>query len=85
MAAGNTPTSLDAILSGQKIHSRIRQSGHSKSEIQEMLGLECPQSIYRWLKGQSMPSIDNLYMLSQILEVHMEDLLVSMDAAEHSI
>ena len=55
MAAGNTPTSLDAILSGQKIHSRIRQSGHSISEIQEMLGLECPQSIYRWLKGQSMP------------------------------
>lgn len=78
MVTRKTPASLDAILSGQKIHGRILQSGYSIKEIQNMLGLECPQSVYRWLKGRSMPSIDNLYMLSQILDVHMEDLLVSM-------
>nr|WP_300850921.1 helix-turn-helix transcriptional regulator [uncultured Acetatifactor sp.] len=85
MVTRKTPASLDAILSGQKIHGRILQSGYSIKEIQNMLGLECPQSVYRWLKGRSMPSIDNLYMLSQILDVHMEDLLVSMDAADHSV
>lgn len=85
MVTRKTPASLDAILSGQKIHDRILQSGYSIKEIQNMLGLECPQSVYRWLKGRSMPSIDNLYMLSQILDVHMEDLLVSMDAADHSV
>lgn len=85
MVTRKTPASLDAILSGHKIHGRILQSGYSIKEIQNMLGLECPQSVYRWLKGRSMPSIDNLYMLSQILDVHMEDLLVSMDAADHSV
>lgn len=85
MVTRKTPASLDAILSGQKIHGRILQSGYSIKEIQNMLGLECPQSVYRWLKGRSMSSIDNLYMLSQILDVHMEDLLVSMDAADHSV
>lgn len=85
MVTRKTPASLYAILSGQKIHGRILQSGYSIKEIQNMLGLECPQSVYRWLKGRSMPSIDNLYMLSQILDVHMEDLLVSMDAADHSV
>ena len=85
MVTRKTPASLDAILSGQKIHGRTLQSGYSIKEIQNMLGLECPQSVYRWLKGRSMPSIDNLYMLSQILDVHMEDLLVSMDAADHSV
>ena len=85
MVTRKTPASLDAILSGQKIHGRILQSGYSIKEIQNMLGLECPQSVYRWLKGRSMPSIDNLYMLSQILDVHMQDLLVSMDAADHSV
>ena len=56
MVTRKTPASLDAILSGQKIHGRILQSGYSIKEIQNMLGLECPQSVYRWLKGRSMPS-----------------------------
>jgi len=44
-------------------------------DIQEYLKLACPQSIYRWYKGQILPSVDNLLMLSRLLGVHMEDLL----------
>lgn len=76
MAEGNIFTTLDAVLTGQKIHNAIKQSGYSIRELQEMLGLSCPQPIYRWIKGHTMPSIDNLYMLSRILGVPMEDLLV---------
>ncbi len=76
MAERNSFTSLDVILTGQKLDSAIKQSGYSIKELQEMLGLSCPQPIYRWIKGRTLPSIDNLYMLSRILGVHMEDLLV---------
>ncbi len=76
MAAGNTPASLDAIQTGRKINSAIKQSGYSIRELQEMLGLSCPQPIYRWIRGRTLPSIDNLYMLSRILEVPMDELLV---------
>lgn len=76
MAAGNTPTSLDAVQTGRKIESAIKQSGYSIRELQEMLGLSCPQPIYRWIRGRTLPSIDNLYMLSRILEVPMDELLV---------
>ena len=69
-------TPLDLILTGQKIHSIIFENGYSVKEIQEILNLECPQSVYRWMKGHSLPSVDNLYMLSKILNMHMEDLLV---------
>ena len=84
MAEGNTLTSLDAMLTGQKLNSAIKQSGYSIRELQEMLGLSCPQPIYRWIKGRTLPSIDNLYMLSRILGVHMEDLLVPRDASGNS-
>lgn len=76
MAAGNMPASLDAVQTGRKIDSAIKQSGYSIRELQEMLGLSCPQPIYRWIRGRTLPSIDNLYMLSRILEVPMDELLV---------
>lgn len=84
MAEGNIFTTLDAVLTGQKIHNAIKQSGYSIRELQEMLSLSCPQPIYRWIKGRTLPSIDNLYMLSRILGVHMEELLVPRDTSGDS-
>ncbi len=81
---GNTLTTLDAVLTGRKIHDAIKQSGYSIKELQEMLGLSCPQPIYRWIKGRTLPSIDNLYMLSRILGMPMDDLLVPGDTGGNS-
>lgn len=68
--------SLDIILTGQRIRSVMKEKGYSVKEIQGILNLECPQSVYRWIKGYSIPSVDNLYMLSKLFCMHMEDLLV---------
>lgn len=68
--------SLDMVMTGAIIKKAISKSGFSIREIQEKLSLSCPQPIYRWMKGQTMPSLDNLYMLSSLLDVHMEDLLM---------
>ena len=76
MAAGNTFTTLDAVLTGKELGSAIKRSGYSIKELQGLLGLSCPQPIYRWIRGRTLPSIDNLYMLSRILEVPMDELLV---------
>lgn len=42
--------------------------GVKPKDIQEYLGLGCVQSIYRWLDGVSMPTIDNLYAISKMLQ-----------------
>ena len=44
-------------------------------DIQRILQLSCPQPIYRWFKGQILPSVDHLYVLSRVLNCHMEELL----------
>ena len=67
---------LDVILTGKKIHDVIHESGFTVKEIQGMLDLSCPQPIYRWMHGNTLPSVDNLYRLSRILKMHMEDMLV---------
>ena len=40
--------------------------------VQEYLGLGCVQSVYRWIDGVNMPTIDNLYALSELLQVPID-------------
>lgn len=61
-------TSLDTIKTGQNLKQAIQDSGYTVRELQEILHLECPQPIYRWMKGIVLPSLDNLYILSKVLE-----------------
>ncbi|MCD8038496.1 MAG: helix-turn-helix domain-containing protein [Lachnospiraceae bacterium] len=72
-------TSTDMLMTGGLIKRLVQEGGYSVGEVQQALGLSCPQPIYRWYKGQSMPSIDNLFILSQMLGLHMEDMLIQRD------
>ena len=72
----NTCVCLDMLMTGKRLRDMIAKKGYSIKEIQNKLSLSCPQPIYRWMNGQTLPSLDNLYMLSHILELPMEDLLM---------
>ena len=61
---------IDMIKTGQKIKECIQKTGYTVKDLQKILKLSCPQSIYRWFKGQILPSVDHLYTLSRILGVH---------------
>lgn len=49
--------------------------GFSVKDIQEYLGLASVQSVYHWLNGISMPTIDNLYALSELFQVTVDDMI----------
>lgn len=70
-------TRLDMKLTGKKLKFMAKRNGYSVKDIQEYLGLACPQPIYRWYKGIILPSVDNLLRLSELFSVHMEELLVT--------
>ena len=46
--------------------------GITPKDVQEYLGLGCVQSVYRWIDGVNMPTIDNLYALSELLQVPID-------------
>ena len=75
-------TTLDVVKTGQRIRKAIQAKGYTVREMQELLSFECPQSIYRWFHGKTMPTIDSLFALSKILDMHMEDLLVAREIKE---
>lgn len=43
--------------------------GITPKDVQEQRGLGCVQSVYRWLDGINMPTVDNLYALSELFQV----------------
>ena len=47
----------------------------SVKDLKEYLGLGSIQSIYHWLNGICLPSIDNLYALSCLFQLPMDDLI----------
>lgn len=68
---------IDLEKTGKHLESLIRQRGYSVKDIQNFLHLSCPQPVYRWIRGQILPSVDHLYVLAEVLQVHMEELLVT--------
>lgn len=76
MAKRITYPNIDMQRTGRKLKHMIESAGYTPRMIQDYLHLSCVQPIYRWYKGLILPSVDNLLMLSELLNVHMEDLLV---------
>ncbi len=72
----NIYMNIDMEKTGKRIERAIRTAGFSVKTIQNYLHLSCPQPIYRWFKGQILPSVDHLYVLSGLLGMHMEELIV---------
>ena len=48
----------------------------SVRELQEAFGFETPQAIYKCQHGTALPTIDNLVILSAVLDVRMDEILV---------
>ena len=71
----NLPT-IDMVKTGEKIESLRRASGFTVSELQEYLGFNTPQSIYKWQKGKVIPTVDHLVALSSLFEVIIDEIII---------
>lgn len=66
---------VDIHRTGQQIKQIMQQQNITVRMIQEYLGLATPQSIYHWFSGRNMPSVDNLYALSELFGVPVDAML----------
>lgn len=66
---------IDKEATGKQIKRIMDYREITVKQVQEALGLSCVQGIYHWLNGISLPSLDNLYALSELLQVSMDSLV----------
>ena len=60
---------------GINLRLLMDKKGISVKEVKDYLGLTSIQSVYNWLNGLNMPTIDNLYALSQMLDVSIDEIV----------
>ncbi|HWQ50399.1 MAG TPA: helix-turn-helix transcriptional regulator [Terriglobales bacterium] len=75
---------IDPVATGENIVRLRRERGLSVRDLQAYFGFEEPQAIYKWQRGKSLPSVDNLYALGRLLDVPMDEILVSITQMQSS-
>lgn len=45
-------------------------------DIQDAMGFNTPQAIYKWMRGEAIPSVDNLVILSELFDTAIDEILV---------
>lgn len=60
---------------GHRLRYLMELKDMEPKDIQEYLSLACVQTVYRWLEGINVPSVDHLYALSVLFGVPVDSLL----------
>lgn len=66
---------IDMMKTGQLIKKIMILKGLTVRDIQAFLGLATPQGIYHWFDGRSLPTLDNIYALSELFRVPVDAML----------
>lgn len=64
---------------GERIKTLRREKGFTVDQLCDIFYIS-PQAVYKWQKGEALPSLDNMLVLCDVFEVKVEDIVVREDA-----
>ena len=67
---------IDMKATGTRIKTLAQKNGIKVSDIQKKCGFGTPQTVYKWFRGDTLPSLDNLVLISELFEVGLDDIVV---------
>lgn len=67
---------IDLAATGDNIRRLRMARGLTVRDLQSYFGLCRAAAIYKWQKGETLPTVDNLYALGALFEVPLEQILV---------
>ena len=68
---------LDAGETGKRIKRLMAEKGIKACDAYKAFGFTTTRPIYRWYRGYQMPSLDNLLVLSAVLDMGVDEILVT--------
>ena len=75
---GNLPR-IDMIKTGRNITRLRKKAGLTVKELQEAFGFATHQAVYKWQRGTSLTTVDNLLVLSVLLGVSLDELIITFN------
>ena len=67
---------IDMVNTGLNITRLRRANNLSVKDVQDVLGFNTPQALYKWERGLTLPTLDNLVILAALFNVTIEEILV---------
>ena len=67
---------IEKVKTGQWLQIIFAMHNLSPKDIQDYLSLGCIQTVYRWMNGTNIPSIDHLYAISSLVGMTVDRLVV---------
>ena len=67
---------IDMKATGDKIKTFANDRGMTARDIQKVFGFGTPQTVFKWFRGATIPTIDNMVVLARVFGVTVDDILV---------
>ena len=68
--------SINMEATGANIRRLVKASGYSVRDIMAITGISTEQAVYKWFRGESIPAIETMLILSNALGIEIRELLV---------
>lgn len=66
---------VDLVKTGSNITRLMKENNLTVSDLQEIFGFEYPQAIYKWKRGECLPTIDNLVVLATVFKTTVDKII----------
>lgn len=67
---------IDLSATGKRIREIREGRGITVTQLKDFLGFENPQAIYKWQRGECLPTFDNMYAMACYFRVQIDEILV---------
>lgn len=69
---------IDPVGTGSNIKKLMKSKGITVKDLTEMFFFSNETAVYKWLRGATIPNVENLLALSTLFGVSMNEILVKM-------
>ena len=73
--SSETPT-INMTATGANIRALLKTKGLKVADVQHGCGFNTPQAVFKWMRGDAMPTIDNMVILAHLLDVTIDRIIV---------
>ena len=67
---------IDVAATGANIKAIMRSKGFKVADVQARCGFNTPQAVFKWLRGDSVPTIDNMIIIADLFGVTIDQMII---------
>ena len=80
----NAYPGIDLRATGERIKQLRKERRLRVTDISDYMNFTEPQAVYKWQRGESLPTIDNLYALSKLFNTPMDNIIRGKEEDERT-